>query len=54
MRTIKRLPGIRHIRYFVGLYRVNRHYEMWMSLGYLPVNSDQDYAVLDAIWRGEQ
>ena len=50
---MKRLPIIRHIRYFIGLYKVNRHYEMWSDLGYLPVNANKDYEVLDAIWRGE-
>ena len=45
-------PVIRHIRYFVLLYRVNRHYESWMHLGYLP-RADLDYEWLDAIWRGE-
>jgi hypothetical protein len=47
-------PGIRHIRYFVLLYRVNRHYEGWMKLGYLPVHAHLDYDRLDAIWRGEK
>lgn len=48
-----RLPIIRHIRYFYGRYRVNQHYAHWRELGYLPVHADHDYAVLDAIWRGE-
>ena len=51
---MKRWPIIRHLRYCLGMYRVNRHYAMWMRLGYLPVHADHDYAVLDAIWRGEQ
>ena len=46
-------PVIRHIRYFVLLYRVNRHYEGWMHLGYLPVHAHLDYDRLDAVWRGE-
>lgn len=50
---LKRLPIIRHIRYFYLLYRVNRHYEMWMELGSLPVNAGRDYAVLDDIWQGK-
>lgn len=50
---MKRLPVIRHIRYFLGVYRVNRHYQMWSSLGRMPVNAHLDYEVLDAIWRGE-
>ena len=51
---MKRLPIVRHIRYFIELYRVNRHYEMWAQLGSLPVNAEHDYAVLDAIWCGER
>ncbi len=55
MSFIKRLPIIRHARYFVGLYRVNRWYEMWRrEVGMLPVTAQLDYAVLDAIWRGER
>ena len=50
---MKYWPIIRHVRYFILLYRVNRHYEMWMEIGYLPVNADSDYRHLDAIWRGE-
>lgn len=51
---LKRLPIIRHIRYFVTLYRVNRHYDMWSEFGYLPVHANRDYAALDPIWRGER
>lgn len=50
---MKRLPIIRHIRYFYLRYRVNQHYAMWGALGSLPVYADRDYAVLDQIWRGE-
>jgi hypothetical protein len=53
MTFISRLPIIRHLRYFVGLYQVNRHYERWGRLGRLPVHIGKDYEVLDAIWRGE-
>lgn len=49
---MSRLPLIRHVRYFWHLWRVNRHYEMWASLGQLPVNRSMDEAALDAIWRG--
>lgn len=49
-----RLPIIRHVRYFWLRWRVNQHYAFYRSLGMLPVNADSDYAVLDAIWRGEQ
>lgn len=51
---MKRWPIIRHIRYFIAMYRVNRHYDYWRQVGYLPVHADQDYAVCDAIWRGER
>jgi hypothetical protein len=50
---MKRWPLIRHIRYYIGLYRVNRHYNMWLGLGSLPVNANHDYAVLNRIWRGD-
>jgi hypothetical protein len=51
---IKRWPFIRHVRYFIMLYHVNRHYDEWMKLGYLPVHAHHDYEVLDRVWRGEQ
>jgi hypothetical protein len=51
---MKRWPIIRHVRYFYLRYKVNRHYDFWLSLGKLPVHADRDYAVLDAIWRGER
>jgi hypothetical protein len=50
---MRRWPIIRHLRYFVLRYKVNRHYDMWLSLGYLPVHAQHDYDVLDQIWRGE-
>lgn len=48
-----RLPGIRHGRYLVNLHLVKRHHRKWRKLGRFSVNADRDYAVLDAIWRGE-
>lgn len=51
---MKQLPIIRHVRYYYLLWQVNRHYDHWRSVGYLPVNASSDYAVLDAIWRGER
>lgn len=51
---MKRWPIIRHVRYFYLLYKVNEHYEFWAQMGMMPSNSDNDYAVLDAIWRGER
>lgn len=51
---MKRLPIIRHIRYFYLRYRVNQHYDFWAGLGQLPVHAHRDYAVLDRIWQGLQ
>ena len=48
-----RLPIIRHARYFVTMYRINRHYEIWRMMGAIPWNIDKDYEVADQIWRGE-
>ena len=50
---MKRLPLIRHLRYFYYRYRINQHYDMWRQVGMLPVYAEHDYAVLDQIWRGE-
>ena len=49
-----RLPVIRHIRWMMATYRVNRHYKMWAQMGGLPITAHLDYAVCDAIWRGEK
>ena len=49
-----RWPIIRHIRYYYLLYQVNKHYEMWSSMGSLPIHIAKDYAELDKIWRGEK
>jgi hypothetical protein len=46
-----RLPIIRHVRYLVCLYRVNRHYENWAAIGALET-TDFDRLCLDQIWRG--
>jgi hypothetical protein len=51
---MKRLPIIRHIRWAWLSWRVEQHYKAWRALGMLPVNRDQDEAVLDAIWKGER
>jgi hypothetical protein len=47
---IKRLPIIRHVRWLILTWKVERHYAM---LGSPPVHRHHDDAVLDAIWRGE-
>lgn len=49
---MKRLWGIRHIRYLFLNYRMHRWYAMWAQLGYFgPNQSDLDY--LTGVWRGE-
>jgi hypothetical protein len=50
---MKRWPVVRHIRYWLAVGRVNRHYDLYLSIGMLPVNAQSDYGVCDAIWRGE-
>lgn len=49
-----RLPIIRHLRWMLTTFRVNRHYDRWMQCGRFPVKAYLDYAVCDAIWRGER
>jgi hypothetical protein len=49
-----RLPIIRHIRWLILCRRIEQHYQLWRSLGYLPVHRHFDDEVLDAIWRGER
>lgn len=48
---MKRWPIIRHIRWAWHVWRFNRWARLWMSLGYVPNESDLDH--LDRIWRGE-
>lgn len=50
----KRLPVIRHIRAIWLTRQINQHYALWAMMGSLPVNSDLDYAIRDAVWRGEK
>ena len=49
----KRLPIIRHVRYYVTMYRINRHYDMWASMGAIPWGAGEDYKIADRIWKGE-
>jgi hypothetical protein len=53
-RWLSRLPIIRYGRWLYYAIQVARHYALWQSLGYLPVNRAHDDAVLDQIWRGER
>lgn len=49
-----RLPVVRHIRAALVTVRINRHYALWASFGMLALNADLDFAMRDAIWRGEK
>lgn len=49
-----RLPVVRHLRAGVATYRINRRFDMWTAFGQRPVNADIDYAIRDAIRRGEK
>lgn len=49
-----RLPLVRHFRAIRATIGINRHYAFWTAMGSLPVNADADYAIRDAIWRGEK
>jgi hypothetical protein len=42
------LADIRHVRWLIWSWRVERHYAMWQQLGSLPVHRHLDEAVLDA------
>jgi len=50
-RRFWRLPLVRHVRFFVNLWRVNRWYGMWAGFGYYEMN-DFDRKCLSQIWRG--
>lgn len=49
---MKRLPIIRHIRYFWLKYQMLRWYAMWAELGMHAGNMKHDQRVLDEIWAG--
>lgn len=50
---MKRLPIIRHIRYYWHLFRVTKYYAPWDIAGLHPHFTDYDRIQLDRIWRGE-
>lgn len=50
---LKRLPLVRHIRWLIAAWRVERHYQEWSILGALPVNRDKDEKILRLIWDGK-
>lgn len=49
---MKRLWGIRHVRYFILAWRLDRHVRMCASIGLGFHASDSDLHCLDAVWRG--
>jgi hypothetical protein len=50
---MKRLPIIRHIRWLITAWKIERHYAVWLELGFLPVHRASDDAHLDDIWSGK-
>ena len=46
----RRLWGVRHIRYLIVVYRIERHYSFWEGLG--STRTGYDEWVAYAIWRG--
>lgn len=52
---MKRLWGIRHVRWFILSWRVQRWARTWGSIGIgLGIPNEHDLAALDEIWRGER
>jgi hypothetical protein len=51
---MKRWPIIRHIRWLITAYKVERHYAAWLDLGYLPIHRHLDEERLDRIWQGSE
>lgn len=49
-----RVPVVRHVRAAWYTIQLNRHYAFWESLGSFAFYAYLDYAVRDAIWRGEK
>jgi hypothetical protein len=50
----KRLPVIRHFRAAILSVRLANHYAAWEAMGAIGWGAHKDYAVRDAIWRGEK
>jgi len=50
----KRLPVIRHVRAIRLSVQLARHYSAWEAMGAIAWDAHKDYAVRDAIWRGEK
>lgn len=53
--NIKKLPIIRHVRYFWYSWRVRVHAMQWASIGVgLGIPNKSDLEHLDDIWRGDE
>lgn len=50
----KTLPIIRHVRAFIGLWRVNRHREAMRATGLGMLDTGYDSWVLYGIWHGRE
>ena len=50
---MKRLWGIRHVRYLWLSFQLARWLSVWYRAGAALHASDADLAYLDAVWKGE-
>jgi hypothetical protein len=50
---MKKLPIIRHVRYFWLKYQMIKHYDFMAQLGFIPIVGESDIKALEMIWRGE-
>jgi len=48
---MRRIWGIRHLRYWYYAWQIKLWYRLWAEHGYF-VRPESDEAMLDAIWRG--
>lgn len=51
---MKRLWGIRHVRWLLAARRLGEHLDLMRQVGLGIVVSQSDIDYLDAIWRGER
>ena len=49
-----RLPLVRHVRAIIATRNIIRHYRIWAAVGSIHFRADIDFAIRDAIWRGEK
>ena len=49
-----RLPIIRHVRALIATRNILRYYRTLEAIGVIPFNADIDFAIRDAIWKGEK